>query len=1327
MSDVSITSSTGFNTSNFWVSNLGQSVNERFEGQTSVSGIGLERTLTYDSFVFESGGLTYRYTGNWTVHVDNSGILTSTVTASGSYTSVDVSSGSDVIASVSGLSAESVDFGSQTGGLISLVTNILDGVLGLLFGSTSDTTAYANLHTGATPNLPALAFAGIDHLNGGSGSDTISGYDGSDVITGGGGNDVLDGGSGTDIAVYNGSITNVTKVGSTITVTTATEGTDTLTGFEGINVGGVILGQWLNADTYSGAEDGPAVAVNLLANDVDFAGGAVALTHIALGGTVYTLSDLALDGSGNYTITAAGVGTLTINALGVGTFKSAADVNGAIHIGYATSGVDGAGTNGLATINLLPVNDLPVVSVPIPNQTINENGQWTFQVPTTTFTDADSDPLTYTATLADGSPLPSWLTFNPVTHTFSGSPGDVNGSLALKVTASDGLGSVSANFTLNITPENDAPTASPLPEHASANEDTAIHGQLLAGADVDGDALTYLLVPGSAQHGTVTINATTGEYTFTPAADYFGPAEFQYVVSDGTAQSAVKTVTLTFNSVNDAPIVAVPIADQSFAADQTATFTIPTGTFTDVDSPTLTYTAMLSDGSVLPSWLVFNASTHTFTATPPFVGQKTLSISVTASDGIASVSDIFHFTVGNEPPSSLALSTHTINENSAANTVVGTLSALDPDGSSLSYQLLDDAGGRFTLSGDKIVVANGSLLDFEQAEHHNVTVRVTDDGGAHIDKTFVIDVLNVEPESVSGGNGQDTISTGDGDATINGGGGDDVIHTGGGNDIIQGGDGNDTIDAGGGNDTVQGNDGNDYLIGGPGNDILDGGAGNDTIDGGTGNDQLIGGIGNDIILAVGRDDNDTVNAGDGDDTVYVDLTHTSGAAHVSTVTLGSGHDRVVIDMALPVTTVTNTLDLTDFQAGAGGDVIDLSPLLARLSGVTSSTDLFAAGYLHLVDTGSGTLLQIDVNGGGDSFVTLADIEGVRPNQLTSSNFNFTLPGSTPEPGPGGGGSGGGGEGGGLTGGNGPNTIQGGDGRDLVDYSNEGGPYGVSVNLTTGIAIDTFGSTDTLISIEDVRGTNLNDLLIGNEKQNALYGLAGNDTIYGVGDADSLFGDDGNDLISGDAGADTIHGGSGNDTIFGGNDNDQIFGEAGDNQIFGGLGKDLIYGGIGKDLIKGESGNDTIRGDAGNDTISGGAGKDHLYGDAGKDTIKGDAGNDTIYGGLGKDKLTGGAGRDVFAFDKALGGNNVDTITDFNPSADAIWLSHKVFHGVSKGVLPEAAFAYGHFATSLETRVIYDQNTGELFFDADGTGSGGQIKFAQLHAGLPITSFDFFVI
>ncbi len=206
---------------------------------------------------------------------------------------------------------------------------------------------------------------------------------------------------------------------------------------------------------------------------------------------------------------------------------------------------------------------------------------------------------------------------------------------------------------------------------------------------------------------------------------------------------------------------------------------------------------------------VVDNTTYLFAA-----GQSDDGVSVFAvsSDGFA--------------PTDIALSHNTIAENSAVGTLVAALSASDPDaGDTFTYQLLDDAGGRFALNGNLIEVAGA--LDFETASSHQITVRVTDLSGRSLEETFTIGVTDVA-ESLVGTPVADTLT---------GGGGDDVIIGLGGDDLLDGGD--DT-------DTLLGGDGNDTLTGGAGDDQLFGDAGTDTaVFSGNQADYLVTALGDD--------------------------------------------------------------------------------------------------------------------------------------------------------------------------------------------------------------------------------------------------------------------------------------------------------------------------------------------------------------------------------------------------------------------------------------------------------------------------------------------------
>jgi hypothetical protein len=120
-------------------------------------------------------------------------------------------------------------------------------------------------------------------------------------------------------------------------------------------------------------------------------------------------------------------------------------------------------------LNVTAVNDAPIVAHAIADQISTEDTAWSFVIPANTFSDVDGDALTYTASLADGSILPAWLSFNASSRTFSGTPpANFNGQIALTVTASDGLAADSDTFALNVTPVSDAPMVS-----SNAGGDTA--------------------------------------------------------------------------------------------------------------------------------------------------------------------------------------------------------------------------------------------------------------------------------------------------------------------------------------------------------------------------------------------------------------------------------------------------------------------------------------------------------------------------------------------------------------------------------------------------------------------------------------------------------------------------------------------------------------------------------------------------------------------------------------------------------------------------------------------------------------------------------------
>jgi Ca2+-binding RTX toxin-like protein len=151
--------------------------------------------------------------------------------------------------------------------------------------------------------------------------------------------------------------------------------------------------------------------------------------------------------------------------------------------------------------------------------------------------------------------------------------------------------------------------------------------------------------------------------------------------------------------------------------------------------------------------------------------------------------------------------------------------------------------------------------------------------------------------------------------------------------------------------------------------------------------------------------------------------------------------------------------------------------------------------------------------------------------------------------------------------------------------------------------------------------------------------------------------------------------------------------------------------------------------AGTDTLSF---IENLTGSSFNDTLTGNAAKNTLNGGLGNDRLTGGAGADVFVFNTAPNAtSNVDTITDFQVSADKIYLENAIFTalGASTGTLSAAAFWKNTtgVANDGSDRIVYNSTTGALFYDSNGNGSGGSVQIAKLAANLALTNSDFVII
>ncbi|WP_284526043.1 S8 family serine peptidase [Microcystis panniformis] len=149
-----------------------------------------------------------------------------------------------------------------------------------------------------------------------------------------------------------------------------------------------------------------------------------------------------------------------------------------------------------------------------------------------------------------------------------------------------------------------------------------------------------------------------------------------------------------------------------------------------------------------------------------------------------------------------------------------------------------------------------------------------------------------------------------------------------------------------------------------------------------------------------------------------------------------------------------------------------------------------------------------------------------------------------------------------------------------------------------------------------------------------------------------------------------------------------------------------------------------QGTTGDDVVEAGTTRT-LSGRAGNDILLGSSASEVLVGGVGNDKITSGVGFDVIAYSLASEGQ--DTITDFNVFQDTLQVSAAGFGGglIAGESIAAAQFVLGTVATTASHRFIFNQPTGQLFFDVDGNGSSVQTLLATLTPGLSLTEDNIF--
>ncbi|MGG1945544.1 putative Ig domain-containing protein [Trinickia sp. NRRL B-1857] len=511
-----------------------------------------------------------------------------------------------------------------------------------------------------------------DVLTANAGNDVLLGGDGNDTLIAGSGNDILIGGAGNNTYV-------VGKVGGVKTIQTVAGQHDTLT-LQGAQANGVrfaVLGNDLSITLDAGQPDATQVIVS-----GQFGGKGVG--SVTIGSQTLTASAIAtIVNQGAVTATAGSIeqsvltstawsyalpaalfsATIAGDALSYSAtlangdplpswlhfdpiaqaFAGKADAANIGNLVVKVTATDMAGKSASSNLTLHVTQNpsAPSVGTAPALQTVAAGGAWQYALPAGLFSPGHTgDALTYTATLANGDPLPAWLTFDPIKQAFGGTPTDqTTEALSVKVTATEGTGLfTSTTFGVNVVPTYQAPAVAqslqPQTVAAGAQWAYALPAGLFSEA-VAGDTLRYsaTLADGSPLPAWLTFDSAKQTLMGLPTDQSTGSLSVKITATDMGGMASSTTLSLQVRPTYTAPTVSGTVAAQTITAGSAWTFALPSSLFTEtVAGDTLSYRATLGDGTALPAWLTFDPVKQVFAGTPPASMTGDLAIRVTATD-----------------------------------------------------------------------------------------------------------------------------------------------------------------------------------------------------------------------------------------------------------------------------------------------------------------------------------------------------------------------------------------------------------------------------------------------------------------------------------------------------------------------------------------------------------------------------------------------------------------------------------------------------------------------------------------------------------------------